>query len=69
MRWLRRSIYRDGHGERRMPERSFKAGDKIPTTGVYKTVHAGQHIPTHYVTAFVRRYISAVPGLLRQRPV
>ena len=43
--------YRDGHGERRIPERSFKAGDKAPTTGVYKTVHAGQHVPAHYVTA------------------
>jgi len=29
----------------------FKAGDKVPTTGVYKTVHARQHIPPHYVTA------------------
>ncbi len=34
-----------------MPERSFKAADKVPTTGVYKTVHAGQHVPAHYVTA------------------
>jgi len=42
--------YRDEHGERRMPD-IFKAGDKVPTTGVYKTVHALQHAPPHYVTA------------------
>lgn len=28
----------------------FEAGDKVPTTDVYKTVHAGQHVPAHYVT-------------------
>jgi hypothetical protein len=33
-----------------MPEIS-KAGDKVPISGVYKTVHARQHIPPHYVTA------------------
>ena len=33
-----------------MPE-IFKAGDEVPTIGVYKTVHARQHIPPHYVTA------------------
>jgi len=33
-----------------MPD-NFKAGDKVPTTGVYKTVHAGQHVSPHYVTA------------------
>lgn len=39
----------DAHGERRTPD-IFKAGHKVPTTGVYKTVHAGQHIPAHYLT-------------------
>lgn len=29
----------------------FKAGEKVSTTGVYKAVHAGQHIEAHYVTA------------------
>ncbi len=29
----------------------FKAGQKVSTTGVYKVVHAGQHIEAHYVTA------------------
>jgi hypothetical protein len=42
--------YGDEHGERRMPD-IYKTGDNVPTTGVYKTVHAGQHVPAHYVTA------------------
>jgi len=29
----------------------YKTGDKVPTTGVYKTVHTGQHVLAHYVTA------------------
>jgi len=41
---------RDEPWERRMGK-IFKAGDKVPTTGVYKTIHAQQHIPPHYVTA------------------
>ena len=27
------------------------AGDKVPTTGVYKAIHAGRHAEPHYVMA------------------
>jgi len=29
----------------------YRAGEKVPATGVYKAVHTKEHIPTHYVTA------------------
>jgi len=37
-------------GESEMPE-VFRVGQKVPTTGVYETVHAHEHVPAHYVTA------------------
>lgn len=33
-----------------MPETSL-AGEKVRTSGVYKVVHANEHIPAHYVIA------------------
>jgi hypothetical protein len=33
----------------------FQAGEKVPTTGVYKTVHAHEHVPPHYVTGTLWR--------------
>ncbi len=33
-----------------MPE-MFKAGDKVPSSGVYKAVHARQHAQAHCITA------------------
>jgi hypothetical protein len=29
----------------------FRAGDKVPTTGLYKVVHGREHVEAHYVTA------------------
>ena len=29
---------------------SFQAGDKAPTSGVYKVLHYGHHAHPHYVT-------------------
>ena len=29
----------------------YKPGDRVPATGIYKTVHGQQHAPAHYVTA------------------
>ncbi len=29
----------------------FRAGEKVPTTGVYKVVHSRQHVEAHYITA------------------
>lgn len=47
---LAQSQDRTEQGESGMPE-VFRAGEKVPTTGVYKTVHAHEHVPAHYVTA------------------
>ena len=33
-----------------MPE-ILEPGDRAPSSGLYKVVHAGQHAPPHYVTA------------------
>lgn len=30
---------------------SFNAGQKVPTSGVYKVIHTGQHTQPHYVIA------------------
>jgi hypothetical protein len=30
---------------------AFEAGKKIPESGVYKVLHAKQHVPPHHVTA------------------
>jgi len=29
----------------------WRPGDRVPTTGIYKTIHGRQHAPAHYVTA------------------
>jgi TRAP-type mannitol/chloroaromatic compound transport system substrate-binding protein len=29
----------------------YKAGDRVPATGLYKVVHAGQHAEPHHVMA------------------
>ena len=29
----------------------LEPGDRVPSTGLYKVVHAGQHALPHYVTA------------------
>lgn len=29
----------------------FRAGDKAPTTGIYRVVHGQQHVDAHYVIA------------------
>ena len=29
----------------------FRAGDKAPTTGIYRVFHGGQHVEGHYVVA------------------
>jgi hypothetical protein len=33
-----------------MPE-TFEAGDRAPSSGIYKAVHANLHAEPHYVTA------------------
>jgi hypothetical protein len=44
-----------------MPE-IFKVGEKAPSSGIYKVVHAGNHAESHYVTAL---YGDTFPACLK----
>jgi hypothetical protein len=65
-----------------MPE-ILEPGDRVPSSGLYKVVHAGRHAQSHYVTALygdtfpacleclngVRFELTIVAGYIRAHPL